>query len=352
MEYKYLAFLFLIHLNSLAQKTENVILITLDGFRWQEVFSGADSVLLFDEKYTNSIPKASEKFWRNDAQKRRQTLMPFLWSTLKREGLIAGNRALGSKVDVKNNRGFSYPGYNEILTGYPDRKIRSNNKKNNDNINVLEFLNKKPGFDDKVAAFTTWDVFPYIINTERNHIYVSTPLPTFLASNDHSKPPYDELVHNEIPSNDAITFTNAFKYLKEEKPKLLFLSFDATDEFAHEGNYFNYLKAANTIDNYIKEIWEYCQKDPHYRNKTSIIITTDHGRGDVKKRQWTSHGFGVRGCRSIWLAAIGPDIPARHELSEVHQMHQNQIAATISNLFGYTFQNGHKIGKALDLIVE
>ena len=36
----------LISLSGAAQqksKTENVILITLDGFRWQEVFTGADS---------------------------------------------------------------------------------------------------------------------------------------------------------------------------------------------------------------------------------------------------------------------------------------------------------------------
>jgi bisphosphoglycerate-independent phosphoglycerate mutase (AlkP superfamily) len=216
----------------------------------------------------------------------------------------------------------------------------------------LEFLNNKDEFDDKIAAFTTWDVLPYILNTDRNHIYVSTPLPSFIASNDNSKPIYDELAQNKIPSNDEITFTSAFKHLKDEKPKLLLLAFDATDEFAHKAKYFEYLKAANTIDNYIKEIWKYCQKDPQYRNKTSIIITTDHGRGDVKKKQWTSHGFGIRGSHAIWLAAIGPDIMAKHELKMKHQIHQNQIAATVAKLFGYTFENGHKIGEAIDLIVE
>jgi hypothetical protein len=33
-------------------KTENVIVITLDGFRWQELFSGADDSLINNPKFS------------------------------------------------------------------------------------------------------------------------------------------------------------------------------------------------------------------------------------------------------------------------------------------------------------
>lgn len=341
---------------SFAQKTENVILVTLDGLRWQEVFQGADSELLNSEKYTESIKKTSETFWADKPEQRREMLMPFLWSTVKNEGIIIGNRDLGSKIDIKNPYGFSYPGYNEILTGYPDKKVNSNDKKNNENITVLEFLNKKNNFKDQVAAFSTWDVFPYIINEERSGVYVNTAHD--LSEVTHTK---TEALLNDmeqtVPSlasarHDYITFYQAFDYLETKKPKVLYLAFDETDEFAHEGKYREYLYAANTIDTYISKLWEFCQSDPQYKNKTTIIIATDHGRGDADKSQWTSHGDKVKDCDSIWIAALGPDTPSNGEIDFEHQNYQNEIAATVAKLLGEKFENGHEIGKPIELIIK
>jgi hypothetical protein len=60
---------------------------------------------------------------------------------------------------------FSYPGYNEILTGSADdKRITSNDKMDNLNVTFLEHLNKLPEYKGKVMAFTSWDVFPFIIN--------------------------------------------------------------------------------------------------------------------------------------------------------------------------------------------
>ena len=44
------------------QKTENVIIITLDGMRWQEVFGGIDSVLMTDTKYTSNSKELKAKY--------------------------------------------------------------------------------------------------------------------------------------------------------------------------------------------------------------------------------------------------------------------------------------------------
>lgn len=348
--------LVLFSLKGYAQKTENLILITLDGFRWQEVFNGADSSILFNETYTEGIEATSEKFWDTDPKVRREKLLPFLWSTIKNEGLIAGNRNLNSKVDIKNSYGFSYPGYNEILTGYPDEKINSNDKNYNENISVLEFLNQKSSFKNKVAAFTTWDVFPYIINDKRSQIYVNTSGKFSEVTKTDTEQFLNDLEQTvpSLASNrfDYITFYQAFDYLKTKKPKVLYVAFDETDEFAHEGKYREYLYAANTVDTFLNKLWDYCQNDPQYRNKTSILITSDHGRGDADKSQWTSHGQKVTDCRSIWLAAIGPDTPANGEIDFEHQNYQNEIAASIAKLLGQEFENGHKIGESIDLLLK
>ena len=104
-----------------AAKNPRVVLITLDGFRWQELFSGADSKLII-KKYAEDTTAVKERFWRNTPQERREALMPFFWNQVTKMGQLHGNRTLGSNVNLTNTMWFSYPGYNEILTGSADNE--------------------------------------------------------------------------------------------------------------------------------------------------------------------------------------------------------------------------------------
>jgi hypothetical protein len=62
-----------------------VVVITLDGLRWQEFFTGADRDYFKKEK--DGAPGAAEKrFWRETPAERRATLMPFVWGTIGDEG--------------------------------------------------------------------------------------------------------------------------------------------------------------------------------------------------------------------------------------------------------------------------
>ena len=99
---------------------------------------------------------------------------------LAREGQIYGNAPRGSVARVTNGRNFSYPGYNELLSGRADPRIDSNDKKPNPNVTVLEWLNGREPYRGKVAAFGSWDTFPWIINRERSGVLVNAgfePMP-------------------------------------------------------------------------------------------------------------------------------------------------------------------------------
>lgn len=229
------------------QKTQNVVLVTLDGFRWQEVFNGADSSFMRQQQHLKD-PKLKEKFWRDNLADRRKALLPFIWNTIAVKGQLYGNRTAGCKVNVTNNQWFSYPGYNEILTGSADNeRINSNDKLYNPNTNVLEFINAQPSFNGKVAAFTSWDVFPYIINDKRNSIFVSAGL--MEAKGD--KLSTVELTLNKLMKTipnplgdvrlDAFTFYFGLEYMKRVKPRVMYFAFDETDDFAHAGEYAAYL---------------------------------------------------------------------------------------------------------------
>jgi hypothetical protein len=96
----------------------NLIIITTDGYRWQELFKGMDAELAANPKFNQGdSADLIKKYGGASDQERRQKLMPFFWNTIATKGMLFGNRTIGNKVDVANPHWFSYPGYNEILTG-------------------------------------------------------------------------------------------------------------------------------------------------------------------------------------------------------------------------------------------
>lgn len=102
-----------------AGKTENVIVVTLDGFRPQEMFGGADETLLDREGGgVRDVPALKERFWRDSPEERRKTLLPFLWETVAVKGQIFGDPSRGAPVTLTNGLKFSYPGYNEMFCGF------------------------------------------------------------------------------------------------------------------------------------------------------------------------------------------------------------------------------------------
>ncbi|HYI97718.1 MAG TPA: alkaline phosphatase family protein, partial [Bryobacteraceae bacterium] len=323
-----------------APKTENIIFVMTDGLRWQELFGGADAALMNKEHgAVANVEALKGAYWRETPEARREALMPFLWSVIAKQGQIYGNRALGSQAHVTNEMRFSYPGYSETLCGFVDPQINSNNKIPNANVTVLEWLHRKPAFKGKVAAFSAWDVFPYIFNAERAGFPVNAAHAPFSPERTTPRLQLLNELKAELPqlwpaeAFDAITFQTALEYMKERKPRVMFLSLGETDEFAHEGKYSLYLDAAKRVDQYLKRLWETAQSIPQYKGKTTLIFSPDHGRGDAPV-EWKSHGQKVLDSRYIWMAFLGPDTPALGERSKTGTVTQNQIAATLASLLG------------------
>ncbi|MGY0427064.1 MAG: phosphoglyceromutase, partial [Polaribacter sp.] len=201
--------------------SSKVFIITLDGLRWQELFSGADSLLVENKEYVENTASLKKQFWRETAKERRAVLFPFIWSKVAKMGQIHGNRWKGSKMNLTNGMHFSYPGYNEILTGKADdNRINSNDKIPNPNKTILEFAEKSDAYSGKVAAFGSWDVFPYIINEERSGLYVNAGFRKAKGEDLSDKEIFLNELEDEIPSPwesvrlDAFTHHFAIETLK------------------------------------------------------------------------------------------------------------------------------------------
>lgn len=339
-------------------KTENVFIITFDGLRWQELFSGADSALLRNKDFTANLNESNALFWGQTSTERRKKLMPFFWTTLSTEGQIYGNRLHDNNVNCSNKMWFSYPGYNEILCGFADdERINSNDKIDNPNVTVLEFLNKQKKYEGKVAAFSSWDVIPYIVNETRSGVPVNGGYETATGNDLTDKEKFLNELQPKIPGHwgsvrqDAFTHYYAFEYIKKNKPNVVYISYGETDDFAHDGRYDEYLKSANRTDQFIQELWSWTQSNSKYKGKTTFLITTDHGRGTVPIETWKSHGDEISGADEIWFAVIGPDTPPTGEQKNENQLYQNQVAKTAAAFLGIEYTNEQKVGDVIENVL-
>ncbi len=341
-------------------KTRYVIFVMSDGLRWQEIFSGADEALL--NKENGGIPDASlpalkKAYWRPTVQGRRDALLPFVWTVMAKHGQLYGDRTNGSDAFVTNGLNFSYPGYNETLSGFPDPRINSNDKVPNPNVTMLEWLDKKPAYHGKIAAFGAWDVFPDILNVGRSKLLVNAGYDPLVITSATSKLDLLNQLKAETPRVwedepfDPITFHTALEYLKLREPRFLYLSLGETDEWAHGGNYGEYLNAIHRADVYLKILWDTVQSLPQYRGRTTLVFSPDHGRGEAPLG-WKDHGEKVPDSKYIWMAFMGPDTPALGTRAKVAPVTQNQIAATIAALLGEDYvQAVPQAGKPIAAVV-
>ncbi|MEC7583210.1 MAG: alkaline phosphatase family protein [Planctomycetota bacterium] len=330
--------------SSLATQTpvENVVLVTIDGLRWQEVFSGAENQLMNkDSGGVKDLLRARRLFWRGTPQARRELLMPFFWRKLVPAGQLFGNPEHNSKATVTNKHLFSYPGYNELLTGRADPRIASNQKLPNPNVTVLEWLHDMPAYQGRVASFTCWDVFPYIINSERSKIPVNAGWAPITEGDDPTRIQTLQELSDSLPRYwaetvryDGLTYLAAVEYLKKHKPRVLYLALGETDDWAHARRYDLYLAMAQRCDRFLGELWDLLQSMPTYKDKTALVITTDHGRGDGA--QWTDHSKDVPGSENLWIAVTGPGVVATGERRDV-AVTQAQVASTVAHLLGHDF---------------
>jgi hypothetical protein len=326
-------------------KTRNVVLIVSDGLRWQEVFTGADPDLLNTEHggIWESPEELRRKFWNDDPSERRKMLFPFLWGVVARHGQILGNQHKSSIARVTNGLAFSYPGYNEMLTGHPDARVNSNEFGPNPNTTVFEWMNHLPEFHGQVGVYATWNVFKNIFNEPRSQLamQVGWDLPEKGALT-----PRQELLNDLYRTTarlddedvwDSFLQVPLLDYVKAAHPRLLFVGYGETDNWAHAGRYDLVLESAHQVDKFVQQLWETMQAMPEYRDQTTFIITTDHGRGSGLE-EWKEHGVDEKGSENIWIAVIGPDTAALGERTNTSAVTQAEIAATVAEFLGKDFR--------------
>jgi hypothetical protein len=324
-----------------AGETQTVVLIVSDGLRWQEIFSGAEEALLNADRGGNWVEESElrKRYWRDQPDARRALLFPFLWGTVAKKGQVYGNQLKGSVAHVTNGKAFSYPGYNEMSTGYPNDAIDSNEFGPNPNPTVFEWLNKFDEYRGQVAIYGTWNVYDNIFNKKRSGLKMLTGWDLPHKAHETSRDALLRQLYETTTRFDEEDVGNSFlqvsllDYVKTGQPRVLFVGYGETDNWAHQGRYDLVLESAHRFDYFVKELWDTMQAMPKYRGHTTFIITTDHGRGSGPT-EWKEHGAEEKGSENIWLAVMGPDTAPLGERQNVAPIAQAQIAATLAAFLG------------------
>lgn len=274
-----------------------VVVLVIDGIRWQEVFSGVDPRLARSHGIKGRPATAAE-------------LVPNLHLLSHGKGAVVGAPGVGPSLRASGPVYRSLPGYMELLSGRAAEYCLSNRCGSVRYPTLMDQVGQNdPG---QAALFASW---PYLI-----HAAALNPANAVLSTGQRGGTNLDRVYRSKVratlrtaalaagpsPSKgdfraDAFTAALALDYLLEERPRLLFISIGEADVFGHANNYGAYLVALRQADAFAGELLEATERMNGSGHATTLIVTTDHGRD----RQAREHGPDIPESARVWAMAGG-----------------------------------------------
>jgi hypothetical protein len=144
-------------------------------------------------------------------------------------------------------------------------------------------------------------------------------------------------------STDLDVWQNARTMLQTHRPELAVIYLPDVDSSPSRG-WSAYTQAIVTADSIVGMLWDYVQSDPVYQNKTTLLVTNDHGRHlDGVQNGFLSHGDGCWGCRHIMFLGVGAGMPKGVRTSNRRTI--TDITPTIGSLL--RFPTPYVTGKSM-----
>jgi len=146
-------------------------------------------------------------------------------------------------------------------------------------------------------------------------------------------PEYKGLFEYGFPDGTDPAVWSALQVIMEEdKPPLVMVNLKEVDSIGHKGIFDNYIAKIRYADSISVELWSRIQSDPAYADRTTMIVTTDHGRHSDYPlcHGFRHHSGSCFGCRQTFVLALGPDTPEGLIVRDPRD--QQDIAATMAEL--------------------
>lgn len=136
---------------------------------------------------------------------------------------------------------------------------------------------------------------------------------------------------------DSETLTAALSILGAHDVELGLVHFRGPDHMGHAGDWEGYLDKIREDDQLVGKLWDFLQQDNKYKDKTTMLVTNDHGRhSDGIVSGFVGHGDSCEGCQHISLLVMGPDVSAPRTVTEVYR--QVDLAPTIAQMLNFEWE--------------
>jgi len=277
-----------------------VVVVTLDGVRWHEVFEGVDARLAASHGLSPSeVVSAAD-------------LTPNLHRIVATHGSALGAPGHGAAISASGPNFVSLPGYAELLSGRRATRCRDNQCTGSGAKTLLDEFTASAGRGGaQVALFTSW---PDIARVASDRGTVAEPLP-----------------RSGSFRSDAVTADLAIAHLKVHAPRFLFLGLGEPDEFGHQNDYAGYLNAVRRADARIAEIDQELTRLAAHGTRTALFVTADHGRAD----SFVEHGSKFPESARVWLIAAGSALRAAGFVEAPTERRLADLAPTVRQLAGF-----------------
>lgn len=295
-----------------------LVLVTVDGARWQEIFGGTDPT-------RTSTPYVEAK-----------DLLPNLYRIERERGALLGSPGRGS-IAASGPAFVSLPGYTEILTGRPPEACQSNDC---DRTIMPTVLDEAWASGAKVAAFSSWEPIGRAVTIAPGHFFISCG-----SGGNTAIDPFPGGWHFRP---DRMTSAAALSYLEKEQPDVLYVGLGEPDEYAHRGDYEGYLKSLRNADAFLGRLFATLDRMGERGAATNVIMTADHGRASTFRH----HGRWAPESARVWLFAAGPGITHHGRVASPEERHLADVAPTIRVLVGLDPDRAADAGRPLAELVE
>ncbi|MBX3205204.1 MAG: hypothetical protein KF764_09050 [Labilithrix sp.] len=295
---------------------ERVVLITLDGLRWQEVFAGS------------GVEGAAEG----------PPLMPNLHRLVAESGTILGGPGCAHDMRASGPNYVSLPGYMELFGGRPPAACRNNKCGQTDTATVLDEVRASTS-PDQVAVFSSWSKYARAVTRTPRSFVVSSGARTanvrHLGDDAVLRAHLDEgAAHAGFPGwgdyrPDEHTRRAALRYLETVRPRLLVVGLGDADDYGHRGDPKGYRRAIGESDAFIADVDRAVSAmDAGGERRTTIVVTTDHGR----ERSLRHHGAGFPDSARVFVAAFGAGIARRGPTCASSPLRLGDVASVVRTL--------------------
>ena len=318
-----------------------VVLVVLDGVRWQEVFSGADRGLA-------NVRGNSPLAWANP-----RALMPNMYRLIETRGVAIGAPGRGAEISATGPQFISLPGYLEIFVGHSDSRCDCNVCARPPGRTIVDDVRESSGPDD-AAVITSWpniaraasaDASGFVLSSGRTIMSRGQVLRADRTTSDL----LDRGAHASAwPGEgdyrpDAITGRIALRHLATARPRFLFVGLGDADELAHRSDYQGYLAALHASDDFLGDLIETLDEMGARGRHTTVIVTTDHGRAYDFRDHGPTHPESGR----VWLVAGGGDARTGGLVASTRRHTLSDVAPTVRALLGITSGDGEPIAEVI-----